>query len=175
MIWLDWVEIEGPITEVWPPAAWKRSFPRGFSVDQKNEAVYAREIIRRFAFDAFRHRPPTEEYVNGLLTIFKDYRDDGASFVEAVKESLAIVLASPGFIYLVETDPENANVSDSPIARQMLSERELACRLSYFLWSAPPDERLYTLAAQGKLSVSSVLAGEVDRMLNNERSRVFVD
>lgn len=175
-IWLDWVGIEGPLIDVWPPPAWNEFFPRGFVVSQKEESEYAQNIIRRFASEAFRRRPPSDNYVDQLVRIYKDYRADGYSFVDAVNESLAIVLASPSFLYLVEAEETvNSDTTKGPDHRALLSDRELACRLSYFLWSAPPDDRLYALAAEGELSKPKVLAAEVERMLDDKRSQGFVE
>ena len=56
----------------------------------------------------------------------------------------------------------------------LLDDYDLASRLSYFLWSAPPDQRLYDLASQEKLSDRDVLASEVRRMLRSQRSHQLV-
>ena len=59
---------------------------------------------------------------------------------------------------------------------QFISEEErsqLASRLSYFLWSGPPDDRLLELASQNQLSDPATLATEVSRMLRDSRARRF--
>jgi hypothetical protein len=50
----------------------------------------------------------------------------------------------------------------------------MATRLSYFLWSTMPDDELFRLAAAGRLQDPKVLAAQVDRMLDDPRSRGFV-
>ena len=56
-----------------------------------------------------------------------------------------------------------------------LDDHALACRLSYFLWNSMPDEKLTALAAGGKLKKPDVLRGEVDRLLADSRSQRFVE
>jgi hypothetical protein len=56
-----------------------------------------------------------------------------------------------------------------------LDDAALACRLSYFLWNSMPDEALTKLAAAGKLREAKVLRGEIDRLLKDPRSERFVE
>jgi hypothetical protein len=79
---------------------------------------------------------------------------------------LSVILASPGFLYLNE--PNNAD------ERRELTDRELAVRLSYFLWSAPPDRELLALASRGELSNPDILRQQVDRLIADSRSDEFV-
>ena len=65
---------------------------------------------------------------------------------------------------------EGSNQSRS----RTLTDRELAVRLAYFLWSAPPDRELLELAKQQKLSQPETLRQQVDRMIADERSNEFV-
>ena len=83
---------------------------------------------------------------------------------DSLIEVMSIVLSSPGFLYHHEEG--TADVED-----RKLSNRELATRLSYFLWSSPPDEELYT----AQLDDESVYAAQVDRLLADERSENFRD
>jgi hypothetical protein len=59
--------------------------------------------------------------------------------------------------------------SSSSAARR-LSDLELASRLSFFLWSSIPDERLLDLAERRQLATSSILEREVRRMLADPRA-----
>ena len=77
-----------------------------------------------------------------------------------------MVLASPGFLYLGE---------EGGGGDKELSARELAIRLSYFLWSAPPDETLYASAADGSLLRPGVLEKQVDRLLADPRAWSFIE
>ncbi len=162
-VWIDWLEVEGPLIEEWPPPAWKATFFDGDTPSESEELSYAREVIAEFAGRAFRGRDAKPEFLDRLLGIYTDYRTTGSSFTESIKESLAVVLASPSFVYLVE--PNNTD------QRRALSDQELASRLSYFLWSHPPDAELLKLAQEDRLSNS--LLGQVDRLLNDPKADHF--
>ena len=70
-----------------------------------------------------------------------------------------LVLTSPQFLFLIED-------SAGPEAED-LSDYELAAKLSYFLWNAPPDQRLLDLAASDSLHQS--LDQEVERLIADPR------
>ena len=56
-----------------------------------------------------------------------------------------------------------------------LSDRELATRLSFFLWGQGPDDTLLKLAADGTLRNDAVLDEQVQRMLADPRAQTLVD
>jgi hypothetical protein len=56
-----------------------------------------------------------------------------------------------------------------------VSDIELASRLSFFLWSSIPDEKLLDLAAAGRLRAPGVLSEQVQRMLEDERADALVE
>jgi beta-lactamase regulating signal transducer with metallopeptidase domain len=62
----------------------------------------------------------------------------------------------------------------SPARVEQLSDRELAARLSRFLWSGEPDAALLALAAGGKLRDPRTLHLQVERMLKDKRSDAFI-
>ena len=80
-----------------------------------------------------------------------------------MRETLAMVLIAPRFLYHTESDP----ATDEHYA--------MASRLSYFLWASMPDEELFDLAAQKKLNDPAVIEQQVLRMLDDERSDGFVE
>ena len=100
------------------------------------------------------------------MALYREEVNSGVKRIEALKEQLAIVLASPGFLYLNE--PVHGE------EQRELSARELAVRLSYFLWSSPPDDELKRLAESGRLKKSKVLAAQVKRMLRDPKADEFV-
>jgi hypothetical protein len=79
--------------------------------------------------------------------------------------ALQAILASPSFLFRLEEIP-----SAEPGESYRVTDLALTSRLSYFLWSAPPDEELLRLASEGRLSDSAVLEGQVRRMLADPRS-----
>lgn len=162
-LWIDWVEWEGPLAPTNKNSLTKNLFARAAG---KSEADQARQIIADFATKAFRDARPENSYLDRLVSIFEERRAAGADFHDALKEPLSVVLASPGFLYLSEPGQETKP--------KQLTDRELAVRLSYFLWSAPPDDILLELARRGELHKPAVLAAQVDRLIADPRSYEFV-
>ncbi|MCA9200336.1 MAG: DUF1592 domain-containing protein, partial [Planctomycetales bacterium] len=91
---------------------------------------------------------------------------------DALQVALVAILASPDFLLLTESPLVAADTNESRDAT--LSDFQIACRLSYFLWSSMPDDRLFELAQQQKLRDTGVLRQEVDRMLADPKSARFV-
>lgn len=122
-------------------------------------------LISQFARNAFR-RPVDDASVARYMSLYDTSAGRGDPFEERVKLALKAILVSPQFLFLIE------NGSDQPGVIP-LGQYELASRLSYFLWSTMPDEELLRLAGTNKLQDAAVLAGQVDRMLDDPRSRRF--
>ena len=165
---VEFIEVAGPYTEVMPelPESHRRIFFRKPGPGNTNEV--AREILQRFTDRAFR-RPATREELDRLLTLFQRSLGEGDNFETAVRQSLTAVLVSPHFLFRgeLQADPDN------PRAVHRVSEHALASRLSYFLWSTMPDERLFRLAGEGKLRKG--LDAEIRRMLADPKSKALVD
>ena len=122
----------------------------------------ARAILTDFANAAFREVKPEADFIDKLVAIYETRRKAGDSFDIAIRTPLSVILASPGFLYLGEPGDESN--------RRELNDRELAVRLSYFLWSSPPDAELLQLAAENKLHQPEVLRQQVDRLISDPRS-----
>jgi hypothetical protein len=56
-----------------------------------------------------------------------------------------------------------------------LNDHALASRLSYFFWRSMPDEKLTQLASAGKLHEPDVLHAETERLLKDPKSQRFVE
>jgi len=171
-IWIDWIEAEGPLNGDRPAPPALAELLAVPPIDKPGATKASAEedirgVLERFATRAFRGRQPTGEYLDRLVTIFRRHRDAGKPFREAVKEPLAIVLSSPHFLYLAEP------LGDKD--RRKLDDLELASRLSYFLWSSPPDDALLEAARVGELEKPEGRAAQVDRMLADPRSREFIE
>ena len=171
-IWIDWIEAEGPLNGDRPAPPALTELLAVPPIDKAGATKASAEedirgVLERFATRAFRGRQPTGEYLDRLVTIFRKHRDAGKPFREAVKEPLAIVLSSPHFLYLAE--PLGAK------DRRKLDDLELASRLSYFLWSSPPDDALLEAARVGELEKPEGRTAQVDRMLADPRSREFIE
>jgi hypothetical protein len=163
-ILLDWLECEGPLYSSWPPPAHQQILFGGEGATK--DGAYAREVIARFAARAYRRDVQTAE-VERLARLFDAQRAAGASFEAAIKGALTAVLCSKSFIYLIE------GAAGAPSGR--LDDFELAARLSYFLWSTMPDERLERLAHAGTLHQPETLRAEARRMVADPRAHAFMD
>jgi hypothetical protein len=136
---------------------------------EAEEDACARDILGRLARQAYR-RPVDDSDLERLMPFYRDGRAQG-SFDAGIQLALRRLLASPAFVFRVEQDPPDA----APGAVFAVSDVELASRLSFFLWSGPPDETLLELAAVHRLSEHSVLAEQVRRMLRDPRASALVE
>ena len=163
-LFVDWIEIEGPLYEQWPPKSHTTLFFKG--KDAVEDRRYVQEMFSRFLPRAFR-RPIEDAEIERVVDLIDRELERGLPFREAVKLGLVYTLTSPGFLYLSEpaTQDESGKLTDY----------ELASRLSYFLWSSMPDRRLFDLAKTGRLVDGDMLNREVDRMLDDSKSRALVD
>ena len=159
------VDFDGPVHAEWPPRSHKRIFLP--PVPGEAERSYAERILAGFMTRAYR-RPIRDTDLSGMLSLYDTLRPAANSFESAMRDVLAMVLISPDFLYLIEPR------TDSP-QPQDLNDFELAARLSYFLWSSMPDERLFQLANAGSLTDHRILANEVRRMIDDSKSNMFVE
>ena len=132
-----------------------------------DEETCARRIVRNVATGAFR-RPATAADVDSLMEFYRQGRRE-KDFELGVETALARVLASPQFIYRIEQQP--ANVAAGQTYR--VSDFDLASRLSFFLWSSPPDDALLKVAEQGRLREPAILEQQVRRMLAHPKANAL--
>lgn len=169
---IQWVEIEGPLHDSWPPPSHRRLFgdlkqapaptpedKARLEIVSKQPLADADRLLRAFLRRAFR-RAVTDADVKPFLTRVKAKLDAKFSFEQAVRVGLKAVLVSPQFLFLREKPGR-------------LDDFALASRLSYFLWSSMPDEELLALAEKGKLHEPDVLRGQVERLLKDARAAAF--
>jgi mono/diheme cytochrome c family protein len=161
---LDWIELEGPVYDAWPPSTHTRlMLPR--TAADKDDHAYARRVLESFMARAYR-RPVTPGEVEAKLALVDTRK--GAPLVEAIKPALVAVLTSPFFLFIDAPAPQATPGNH-------LDDFQLASRLSYFLWSSMPDARLFELARQGKLHQPATLVSETQRLLADPRARALAD
>ncbi len=124
-----------------------------------------RRLLTSFLTKAYR-RPVDSTDVDRFFNIYQRAFERGDPYEEAVKMALKAALVSPRFLFRIEG-------RDSQATTQPVGQYDMASRLSYFLWSTMPDEELLQLAAQSRLQDPAVLKQQVDRMLDDPRSRAF--
>ncbi len=163
------VQVKGPLKpEHWTtPEGYTRFFPRGPApADAAAREAYARELLGDFAARAYR-RPVDSAYVTRLVGIASDtYIQSGNTFEEGVGRAIMAVLASPRFLFRIESPVDGTEVYANA------DDYALASRLSYFLWSSMPDAELMGLAAKGELRRE--LPAQVKRMLADRKVQAFV-
>ena len=135
-----------------------------------DESGCAEKILTNLVRGAYR-RPVTPADVEAPMSFYKRSRQSGGNFDDGIRAGVARVLSSPNFLYRIEKDPAGAPAG----VAHPVSDIELASRLSFFLWSSIPDEKLLDLAVAGRLRAPGVLTGQVARMLADERSGALVE
>jgi mono/diheme cytochrome c family protein len=166
---VEWVEVEGPLYDSWPPESHRRIFGdleqkpapvfnngKRVEVVSKDPQADADRIIRDFTRRAFR-RTVTDADVKPFVELVRKKLAGKHSFEQAVRVGLKAVMVSPEFLFLREKPGE-------------LDDFALASRLSYFLWSTMPDEQLLALAGRKELRKPETLRGEVERMLKDPKA-----
>ncbi len=166
-LWVDWMEVERKPNAGQPKPPGIAAL--GIPLDEQSPAPAVPELrvaLERFSTEAFRGKAPPANYIDRLLALYDVRRKAGDKPGAALKETLSVVLSSPMFLYLAEPSADEK--------RRPLTSEELAVRLSYFLWSAPPDATLRDLAQRGELMKPEVLAAQTNRLLDDPRSEAFV-
>ncbi len=166
---VDSIEIEGPLSVDGPGDTPSRR--RIFSCLPANldeEPACAQQILSSLARRAYR-RPVSESDIQELVEFYNQGRLDGG-FEVGIQFALERVLVSPDFLFRIEQDPADAQ----PGAMYSISDIELASRMSFFLWSSPPDDELLILAERGVLREPGMLEQQVQRMMADPRADAFI-
>jgi mono/diheme cytochrome c family protein len=127
----------------------------------------AKRIVSTVARRAYR-RPVTDREIAVPLQLYTQARAE-SGFEGGIEVALRAILTSPEFLFRIERDPAGAASG----AAYRISDVELASRLSFFLWSSIPDDRLLDLATSGRLRERTVLDAEVRRMLADPRAEAL--
>lgn len=195
-----WLEVEGPLFDQWPTAGHKLLFgdlpmvnrktetnemrrarrerpasdantngfrferfvpPTGVEVVSKQPMRDAEPLLREFIRRAYRETT-SETDVKRFLPVVRSALKAGNNFTDSMIAGYTAVLCSPEFVCLEE--------KPGP-----LTDYAIASRLSFFLWNSAPDDELRAVAARGQLHEPNTLRAQTARMLNDPKSRRFVD
>jgi hypothetical protein len=195
----DYLDVDGPIHDTWPPASHKRLFgdlPIREFVAKDHPGVKApkRTPDRQQLFMGKNKPDP----IPGLWTVTSDKpledadrlladflprafrRPVSADIRKAYVGRVAERLKAGDCFELAMRWAYRAALASPDFLYHVepageLDDHALACRLSYFLWNSRPDEKLTSLAAAGKLKDANVLRSEVERLLGDPKSKRFVD
>lgn len=136
----------------------------GEIAEPKAAEVCAHEVLHGFATRAWRRPLTTDEQAH--LSALYDVLSDEEPAEDALRLVLRSILISPKFLYRAHhVDPDEAS----------WRSYELASRLSYFLWSSMPDDRLFELARTGALATPGGLADAARWMLVDPKAQGFLD
>lgn len=193
----DWLEVEGPLHDVWPPRSHRVLFgelpiTEFKAAEQKDIRPPVRTPVKQ---SIGRNQPDPEP---GLWAVeSKEPLADAdrllANFLprafrrpveEAVRKEYvaqvdARLKAGDAFETAMRWAYRAALCSPDflyhfePAGR--LDNAALASRLSYLLWNSGPDDTLIALAASGKLRDAKVLGEQVERLLKDAKSQRFID
>jgi len=162
---LNWLELEGPLQNEWPPASFKavagdmpHKMESGVKLVPKDPSRDARKLLLDFMKRMYR-RPVDDAEADAYLFIFQRSQALGRDFTDSIIAACATILCSSNFLYL--------NAEPGP-----LGQGQLASRLSFFLWNSPPDE---TLMQSKRLAKPETLREQVDRLLDDPRAERFVN
>ncbi len=153
------IKVQGPIEE---PGGGKEEIAvfgnDGFQPEHALEQLYA------FARRAYRRGLDETDRLR-IKTIYERRLSDDVTPRRAALDSLKMILCSPSFIYFSEITAEE---------EQRLHPYDLASRLSFALWAAPPDDELLAVAESGDLADDERWNQQILRLIDDERSEQFV-
>ncbi len=158
-ILIESVEFQSPVDPTWPPDH-HRTILFESPLRDSSPATYVKDVLTAFVPLAFR-RPVESSELKSFIDFYQDNCDRFPSFEAVMRETLAMVLVHPNFLYLHRFN------GDEP---QTIDDHQLATRLSYFLWSTMPDDELRAAADKHRLHETDELLRQVDRLLADERS-----
>jgi len=195
-IGVDWLDIEGPLHETWPPVAHKVLFGdlplAEFQANQTEPRPPVRKKVRQLG--AGRNRPDPDQGLwavrsdeplkdaDRLLADFlpkafrrpvpEDVRISYRKQVEKRLDSGDCFEAAMRWVYrAVLCSPDFLYLAEPA---DTLDDYALARRISYFLWNSAPDSRLSDLAFTDKIRDPEILYREVERLLGDMKSNRFV-
>jgi hypothetical protein len=151
-LWVHELKIEGPL-------------------DSKIDTLDANDVpalVARMGERLFR-RPLNDAEKSKWASLAQQAIKDGEPALGSLGYVLEGMLTSPAFLFMSQPQPAGSRMGET----ELIDERSLASRLSYFLWNAPPDDQLMQLAAKGELRKN--LASEMKRMIKDWRAKAFTD
>lgn len=196
---VDWLDVEGPLHDVWPPRSHQVIFG-DLPIEEFVQADHPDvRPPRRFPFEMrwIHYGQAERQPMPGIWTVRSDQpRQDAerllANFLRRAFRRPVSPETLERYVNLAEQRWRAGDCFETAIRWSVraalcspdflyhvepsdaLDEFALASRLSYFLWNSAPDERLMQLAANGELRNSDTLRSETERLLADARSQRFV-
>ncbi|MEI6537345.1 MAG: DUF1592 domain-containing protein, partial [Verrucomicrobiaceae bacterium] len=198
----DWLEVEGPLNDQWPPESHQRLFGdlpiKPFDAASGVNAPKRPPVtMNNRAWPKAADLPPSEaapplctvastrplEDATRLLKSFlnRAFRrpvpvDEVQRYAGLVKSRLdARDCFEDAMAYAYKAALTSTNFlfrSESP---GKLDDIALASRLSFWLWNSVPDDELLALATAGRLHQPEVMRSQVERLLNSDKAERFIN
>jgi mono/diheme cytochrome c family protein len=194
----DWLDVEGPVHEVWPPPSHRLLFgDLPLSEFKAAERPGVRPPLRR-SIRQETQAPNQPDHESGLWTVASADPPADAERLLAVflPKAFRRPVARATTLAYVAKVAERLKAGDCFESAMRwayraalcspdflyhvepsgpLDDHALACRLSYFLSDSLPDEPLARLAASGTLREAGVLDREVERLLHDPHASRFIE
>jgi Protein of unknown function (DUF1592)/Protein of unknown function (DUF1588)/Protein of unknown function (DUF1585)/Protein of unknown function (DUF1587)/Protein of unknown function (DUF1595)/Planctomycete cytochrome C len=197
----DWLEVEGPFNDEWPPQSHKRLF--GDLPIRKFEAKPGVKVPKRTPLDKnFRSWPMPSDYAPEVFsdTVYSVASDqpqhDAATLLakflrrayhrpvspEEVQRYVALMSSrledgecfEDAMRYAYKAALTSANFLFRLEPPGKLDDAALAVRLSTWLWNSLPDDELLALVREGKLHLPLAMDAQIERMLKDPKSERFI-
>lgn len=192
---VDWLDVEGPIHESWPPLSHRLLFDGLPLCEFPKGAAIKPPVRKKFRqIGAGQNRPDPDL---GLWTVMPEdpHQESRRLLGEFLPKAFRRPVTSgevDRYVQQAEARLQAGECFESAMRWAYraalcspdflyhfepaghLDEHALANRLSYFLWRSQPDERLRNLASVGGLRNPETLRREVERLLSDSRSDRFV-
>ena len=133
-----------------------------------DELRCAKQIVSTLMRRACRGQA-SEQDIEEPLRLYREARQEH-DFEAGIEAAVSGVLMQPKFLFRIERDP----VGIPSGTAYEINDLELASRLSFFLWSSQPDDRLLNLAQRGQLSDPTVLEQQARRLMADRRANALV-
>lgn len=150
------------------PKGWVPCAPKHYACVAQSLSALAERAYRR---------PLSRDDERALKAFLNELQSMGEKPRDALQQGVAALLQSPSFLYRPEFGRGGRTLSGQrlPEGIRPLTGRELASRMSYFLWASLPDTALLAAADAGRLDRAAGIVEEAKRMLADPRARPVVN
>ncbi len=161
MYCIETATVTGPVYDSWPPKTFfYETYCNG--MDDSADIGECKSILRVIAQKLFRRIVSDKELAQFYSQAEREY-DDGRGLYSGLQAGIRGMLCSPNFLYKQEG------------AVASLDQHAIAARMSYFLWNSVPDDELFELASEGRLSDPLVRCEQAERMLSDVKAKRFIE
>lgn len=111
-------------------------------------------------------RPLTSEELTAAVTIATNAGTALMDFYAGLEFGIAYFLQSPSFLFREELGVDDPAAS----GERLYSSVEMASRLAFFFWNAPPDDALLDAGLRGDLATVDGIRAQTERLLADPRA-----